>query len=125
MSPLTPRRSSLFDLYRPVPLGVVRVTHYTHHECHSRLTSSGYVLKDSDEGRVCAIGRDWWRGRIKPGALVYIPDYSTVCVALDTMALRNRKGLPQTHWVDVYYTDREKALDFGIQHAEAYLLTPR
>lgn len=125
LSPLVPRRLALFDIYKPVALGRVRVTHYTHHECRSRLTSSGYVLKDSDEGRVCAIGRDWWRKRIKPGDLVYIPGYAEPCVALDTMALRNPKGLPQTHWVDIYFTDRRKAYDFGIQHAQAYLLTPR
>lgn len=125
LSPLAPRRRALLDLYKPVPLGRVRVTHYTHHECGSRLTASGYVLKNSDAGRVCAVSRDWWRKRIKPGDLIYLPRYGQTCAALDTMALRNPRGLRQTHWIDVYYTDRQKALDFGIQHAQAFLLRPR
>ena len=110
--------------YEAVPLGQIRVTHYTHHETGSRLTASGYRLKDSDEGRVCAISRDWWRKRIKPGDLVWIAGQPHPCVARDTMALRNRKGLRQRRWVDVYYTNRRAAYDYGIHHATAYLLRP-
>lgn len=111
--------------YEAVPLGQVRVTHYTHHECRSRLTASGYVLKDSDQGRVCAISRDWWRGRVKPGDLVFIQGQGQPCVALDSMADHNRKGFKQRRWLDVYYTDRQQALDFGIQRATAYVLKRR
>ncbi len=110
--------------YEAVPLGQIRVTHYTHHETGSRLTSSGYLLHDSDEGRVCAISRDWWRKSIKAGDLVFIEGQPQPCVARDTMALRNRKGLAQKRWVDVYYTDRQTAYDYGIHHATAYLLRP-
>lgn len=116
------RPVGLPDGYEAVPLGMVRVTHYTHVECGSRVTSSGYVLKDSDEGRVCAISRDWWRSRVKPGDLVWIVGHAQPCLALDTMALRNSKGFAQKRWVDIYYTDRQTALDFGIKKAPAYLL---
>jgi 3D (Asp-Asp-Asp) domain-containing protein len=111
--------------FEAVPLGQIRVTKYTHVETGSRQTSSGYVLTDNDRGRVCAISRDWWRKRIKPGDLVWIEGHAQPCVALDTMALTNRKGLPQTRWVDIYITDRQEGLDFGIQRATAYLLRPR
>ena len=110
--------------YEALPLGQVRVTHYTHHECHSRLTASGYVLKNADAGRVCAISRDWWRGRVKSGDLVLIEGQGT-CVARDSMADANRNGFAQRRWVDVYYTNRQKALDFGIQRATAYVLKRR
>jgi 3D (Asp-Asp-Asp) domain-containing protein len=106
------------------PLGWVRVTRYTHVETHSRLTSSGYVLKDSDENRVCAVSRDWWRSRVKPGDLVWVEGVVQPCVALDTMALTNSKGLAQTRWIDVYTLDPGRALDFGIRHANAYLVRP-
>jgi 3D (Asp-Asp-Asp) domain-containing protein len=112
------------ERYTAIPLGQIRVTHYTHHECGSRITASGYTLKDSDEGRVCAVSRDWWRTVVKPGDLVWIEGHARPCVALDTMALKNRKGFPQRRWVDIYHTDRQKALDFGIQRATAYLLKP-
>ena len=108
-----------------IPLGTVRVTQYTHIECHGRLTSSGYVLKNEDENRVCAIGRDWWRKKIHPGDLVWVDGYAEPCVALDTMALKNRKGLPQTRWIDIYVTDPVKGLNFGIRHAKAYHLSRR
>lgn len=111
--------------YEAVPLGQVRLTHYTHHECRSRVTASGYVLKDGDEGRVCAISRDWWRGRVKSGDLLLIEGQSQPCRALDSMADANRKGFPQRRWLDVYYTDRQAALDFGIKRTTAYLLRPR
>lgn len=112
------------DGYVAVPLGQVRLTHYTHHECGSRLTASGHVLKDSDQGKVCAISRDWWRGRVKPGDLVFIQGQGQ-CTALDSMADHNRKGFKQRRWLDVYYTDREQALDFGIRRATAYVLKRR
>src|SRR5437868_740259 len=76
------RPPGLPDGYEAVSLGQIRVTHYTHHETGSRLTASGYVLKDSDEGQVCAISRDWWRKRIKPGDLVWIEGHNQVCRAL-------------------------------------------
>jgi hypothetical protein len=38
------------------------------------------------------------------------------------MAVRNRKGLLQSHWIDVYVTDRQTGLDFGIQKAPAFLI---
>ena len=118
------RPAGLPARYEAVPLGQIRVTHYTHHETASRLTSSGYLLKDSDEGQVCAISRDWWRKTVKPGDLIWIEGHATPCRALDTMALRNSKGLAQRRWVDIYHVDRQKAYDFGIQHATAYLLRP-
>ncbi|MBI5240174.1 MAG: hypothetical protein HY926_06855 [Elusimicrobia bacterium] len=108
--------------YEMVSLGEVRVTQYTHHETGSRVTSSGYVLRDQDEGRVCAISRDWWRSRVKPGDLVWVGGRAQPCVALDTMALRNRKGLLQSRWVDIYITNRQAGLDFGIQKAPAFLI---
>jgi 3D (Asp-Asp-Asp) domain-containing protein len=110
--------------YDAEPLGTVRVTHYTHHECGQRLTASGYTLKDEDEGRVCAVSRDWWRGRVKNGALIWIEGHSQPCVAKDSMADANRKGFKQRRWFDIYHTDRQKALDFGIQKRTAYLLRP-
>lgn len=118
------RPAGLPERFEAVPLGQIRVTHYTHHECGSRVTASGHVLKDSDEGRVCAVSRDWWRGLVKPGDLIWIEGHARPCVALDTMALANRNGFPQRRWVDIYFTDRQKALDFGIQRATAYLLRP-
>lgn len=111
--------------YDVVPLGRVRVTNYTHHECGSRVTSSGHVLKDSDAGRVCAVSRDWWRSKVKPGDLIWVVGYAEPCVALDTMALANRNGFPQRQWIDIYRTDRKKALDFGIRRSAAYLLKKR
>lgn len=122
LSTSVPRPAGLPEGYEAFPLGEIRVTHYTHHECRSRVTSSGYVLKDADEGRVCAISRDWWRSRVKPGDLVWIVGHAQPCRAMDTMALTNSKGFPQRRWVDIYYTDRQTALDFGIQRAPAYLL---
>lgn len=109
------------------PLGWVRVTNYTHVETNSRLTASGHMLEDADEGKVCAVSRDWWRSRVKPGDLVWVEGQglATPCAALDTMALFNPKGFPQTRWIDVYIRDPERALDFGIRHANAFLVRPR
>lgn len=103
-------------------LGRVRVTNYTHYE-GGRLTASGYVLQDRDAGRVCAVGRDWWGGRVKPFDTIWLKEFNQTCVAMDTMAIANSRGLKQTTWVDIYYTDRTAAMDFGIQHAEAYLIS--
>lgn len=116
------RPAGLSESVEAIPLGRIRVTKYTHIETGSRLTSSGHVLTDADEGKVCAISRDWWRGFIKPGDRVWVSGYAEPCVALDTMALRNRKGLKQTRWIDIYITNRQRGLDFGIQHATAYLI---
>ena len=118
------RPKGLSAAYDAIPLGEIRVTKYTHIETHSRLTSSGHILRDEDEGKVCAISRDWWRKTIKPGDLVWITGYAQPCVALDTMALRNPKGLRQLRWMDIYITDRQKGLDFGIRRSNAYLLRP-
>jgi 3D (Asp-Asp-Asp) domain-containing protein len=122
---VAPRGVAVPKGYEAVPLGQVRVTHYTHHECRSRVTASGYVLKDSDQGRVCAVSRDLWRGRVKPGELVFIQGQEHPCVARDSMADHNRKGFKQRRWLDVYYTDRQDALDFGIKRATAYVLKRR
>ncbi len=54
--PVSPANS--VEAFEVIPLGEVRVTKYTHVECRSHVTSSGYVLTDSDEGRVCAVSRD-------------------------------------------------------------------
>lgn len=107
------------------PLGWVRVTNYTHVETRSRLTSSGYVLKDEDEGLVCAISRDWWRSKVMPGDLVWVTGFAQPCVALDTMALANSKGFPQTRWVDIYIKDPARGLQFGIRKSSAYLIRPK
>lgn len=107
------------------PLGWVRVTNYTHVETNSRLTSSGYTLNDEDEGLVCAISRDWWRKRVMPGDLVWVTGFAQPCVALDTMALFNRKGLAQTRWVDIYVKDPVRGLAFGIQKSSAYIVRPK
>ncbi|MBI5200608.1 MAG: hypothetical protein HY925_03395 [Elusimicrobia bacterium] len=106
------------------PLGWVRVTQYTHVETNSRLTSSGYVLKDRDEGLVCAISRDWWRSRVKPGDLVWVTGFAQPCAALDTMATHNPKGLAQTRWIDIYVKDPVRGLAFGIKHSSAYIVHP-
>lgn len=118
------RPKGLSAAYEAIPLGEIRVTKYTHIETHSRLTSSGHILTDADEGKVCAISRDWWRKTVKPGDLIWISGYAQPCKALDTMALRNPKGLRQLRWVDIYITDRQKGLDFGIRRSTAYLLRP-
>ena len=118
------RPEGLDARYEAVPLGEIRVTHYTHFE-GGRQTASGHLLKDEDEGRVCAISRDWWRKKIKPGDLVWITGHAKPCVALDTMALRNRKGFPQQRWADIYHKDPKAALAFGIKRAPAYLLVKR
>lgn len=119
------RPDGLSESFEAVPLGQVRVTKYTHVECRSRLTASGHVLSDVDSGRVCAVSRDWWRSKVKPGDVLWIPGYAAPCTALDTMALANRKGLAQTHWIDIYITDPKTGLEFGIQHGMAYLIRPR
>jgi hypothetical protein len=119
------RPAGLSQAYDALPLGQVRVTKYTHVECRSRVTASGHVLSPRDSGRVCAVSRDWWRSRVKPGDVIWIPGYAEPCVALDTMALTNRKGLAQTHWIDIYITDRRAGLEFGIQHGMAYVIRAR
>ena len=70
------RPAGLSEEFEAVPLGQIRVTHYTHKECASRITSSGYSLKDEDSGRVCAISRDWWRSKVKPGDLGWIEGHA-------------------------------------------------
>ena len=125
VSPSCVRPSGLSEAVEAIPLGQIRVTKYTHIETGSRVTSSGYVLKDEDEGKVCAVSRDWWRGLIKPGDRVWVSGFAEPCVALDTMALRNRKGFKQTRWIDIYITDRQAGLDFGIRRATAYLQRSR
>ena len=102
-------------------LGRVRVTNYTHFE-GGRITASGYVLRNRDAGRVCAVSRDWWGGKVKPFDMVWLKDLNQTCVVMDTMAISNSKGLLQTHWFDIYKTDKSLALDFGIQHSRAYLI---
>lgn len=62
---------------------------------------------------------------MKPGDLLWVPGHAEPCRALDSMADANRKGFPQRRWLDIYHTDRRKALDFGIRRAQAYLLRPR
>jgi len=114
--------AGLPDGFEAVPLGWVRVTNYTHVESRSRVSSSGYVLQDEDAYLACAIGRDWWRSRVKPGDLIWVEGYARPCVALDTMAIKNRKGFPQTRWVDIYMADPVKGLAFGIRRSSAYLL---
>lgn len=118
------RPAGLPDGFEAIPLGWVRVTNYTHVESRSRVSSSGYVLKDEDAYLACAIGRDWWRSRVKPGDLIWVVGYAQPCVALDTMALKNRKGFAQTRWVDIYMADPVKGLAFGIQKSSAYILRP-
>lgn len=103
------------------PLGVVHVTRYTHNE-GGRLTASGYYLKDSDQDKVCAVSRDWWKHSITPGDLVFVDGFVQPCVVLDTMAVANRKGKRQLHWIDLYSTSVEHSLDFGIQHRKAWLV---
>lgn len=125
VSPGASRPSGLPDGYEAVPLGEVRVTQYTHVECRSRLTASGHVLRDADQGKVCAVSRDWWRKRVKPGDLIWVTGYAQPCKALDTMALRNAKGLAQTRWIDIYVTDPIGGLAFGIRRAPAYLLVAK
>ncbi|MBI4349053.1 MAG: hypothetical protein HY553_19600 [Elusimicrobia bacterium] len=119
------RPAGLSPRWEAEPLGWVRVTNYTHVETNSRLTSSGYVLKDEDEGLVCAISRDWWRSKVKPGDLIWVTGFAQPCVALDTMALFNPKGLAQTRWVDIYVKDPVRGLAFGIQKSSAYILRPK
>ncbi len=106
------------------PLGVVRVTRYTHHDDpqFGRWTASGYILKDSDEGKVCAVSRDWFRTRVKVNDVVWIEGFQRPCVVKDTMGLRNRKGFLQTKWFDVYITDVKRGLAFGIQKRRAYIV---
>ena len=118
------RPTGLPGAWKAEPLGWVRVSQYTHVETRSRVTSSGYVLKDSDEGLACAVSRDWWRKRVQPGDLVWVEGYAQPCVALDTMAPANRRGLAQKRWVDIYVKDPHRGLDFGIRRSSAYLVRP-
>lgn len=119
------RPAGLSESFEAVPLGQVRVTQYTHVECRSRVTASGHILSPRDSGRVCAVSRDWWRSKVKAGDVLWIPGYAQPCVALDTMALANRKGLAQTRWIDIYITDPKTGLEFGIQHGMAYVIRAR
>lgn len=115
-------REANFKSHGVIPLGIVRVTQYSHFEKGGRLTASGYLLTDLDDGKVCAVGRDWFRSFVKVGDSVKIDGFPTSCLVLDTMAIRNSKGLMQTKWVDVYTNDPVSGLDFGIQHREAFLI---
>lgn len=101
-------------------LGVVHITRYTHHE-GGRLTASGYVLKDSDEDRVCAVSRDLWKHKVHAGDMVHIDGFKQPCVVLDTMAIANSRGKKQLRWVDVYLTSVRQGLQFGIQNRRAWL----
>lgn len=104
-----------------MPLGLVRVTKYTHNE-GGWWTSSGYRMKESDRMQVCAISRDWWRKKVRPGDTVMI-DGVVTCRALDTMALKNRKGFRQRKWIDVFNgSDVKESLDYGIQKHQAYIV---
>lgn len=106
--------------YAFIPLGLVRVTKYTHHE-GGWWTSSGYRMKEEDAMRVCAISRDWWRRRVKPGDVIQVD--GVTCRALDTMALKNRKGFRQRKWIDVFNgSNVEESLDYGIQKHQAYIV---
>jgi len=104
-----------------ISLGIVRVTKYTHNE-GGWWTSSGYRMKESDRMQVCAISRDWWRKKVRPGDVVMI-DGVVTCRALDTMALKNRKGFRQRKWIDVFNgSNVEESLDYGIQKHQAYIV---
>jgi len=71
---------------------------------------------------VCAISRDWWRKKVRPGDVVMI-DGVVTCRALDTMALKNRKGFRQRKWIDVFNgSNVEESLDYGIQKHQAYIV---
>lgn len=105
-------------------LGQVRVTRYSHFE-GGRLTASGYILKDSDDGKVCAVGRDWFRVSIKVDDKIWVEGFKEPCVVKDTMAIRNHKGLLQNKWVDVYIPDPVEGLKFGIQKRRAYKILER
>lgn len=103
-----------------IPLGQVRVTKYTHNE-GGWWTSSGYRMKETDRLRVCAISRDWWRKKVRPGDIVQVDNVT--CRALDTMALKNRKGFRQRKWIDIFNGSKVKeSLDYGIQKHEAYIV---
>lgn len=121
VSTSTIRPPGLGSGYEAIPLGRVRVTKYTHHE-GGPITATGHRLKPEDEGKLCAVSRDWWKSVVKPGDQVWVVGHAQPCVALDTMAIKNRKGLRQRRWVDIYITDRRKGLDFGIQRSTAYLI---
>jgi 3D (Asp-Asp-Asp) domain-containing protein len=103
------------------PLGMVNVTRYTHNE-GGRITASGYYLKNEDDGKVCAISRDWWKSKVQPGDMVFLEGFIQPCVALDTMATHNRNGYAQKTWVDVYHPDVANALRFGIQRRRAWMV---
>jgi 3D (Asp-Asp-Asp) domain-containing protein len=109
--------------FAPVDLGIVTATNYTHIEgTWGRATASGYTLKDSDSLRVCAISRDWWRGRVMPGDYIYLQDLGIMCQALDSMGDVNENGFKQRKWIDVYRTDYDAALAFGMKESRAWLL---
>jgi len=106
-------------------LGIVKVTNYTHVECGSRITASGYELKDGDARRVCAVSRDLIGKEVRFGDHLFLEGYGVVCEVLDTMADENRNGKPQRKWVDVYMTDYDGSLGFGIQSSRAWVLRSR
>lgn len=120
-------RSTIADGYFQKPksdeLGIVRVTKYTHNE-GGRWTASGYYLKDSDNGTVCAASRDLWKKKIQPGDVVVIEAFGVVCEVLDTMADKNSKGFKQRNWIDIYTADLNEARLHGIQKASAQLYRP-
>ena len=104
-----------------ISLGIVRVTKYTHFE-GGWWTSSGYRMKEKDAMQVCAISRDWWRKKVRPGDTVMVEGVVT-CQALDTMALKNRKGFRQRRWVDIFNGSKvEESLNYGIQKHQAYIV---
>jgi len=105
-----------------IPLGRVRVTKYTHFE-GGRTTASGHYLKDTDSHKICAIGRDWWKKDIPIGTKIWVEGFSYPLTVLDTMAIKNHKGLLQTRWVDIYHNNVKEALNFGIQWREASIET--
>jgi hypothetical protein len=103
-----------------VPLGLVRVTKYTHFE-GGWWTSSGYRMKEKDAMQVCAISRDWWRRKVKPGDVIQVD--GVTCLALDTMAKKNRKGFRQRKWIDLFNGSKvEESLDYGIQKHQAFIV---
>jgi hypothetical protein len=112
--------SLMYKHKKLIPLGMVRVTKYTHNE-GGWWTSSGYRMKEKDAMSVCAISRDWWRRRVKPGDAIQVD--GIICRALDTMALKNRKGFRQRKWIDIFNGSKvEESLDYGIQKHQAYIV---
>jgi len=95
-------------------IGLAHITNYSHEES-SRLTASGHILKDEDSGKVCAVGRDWWKKIIHPNDILIIGN-EIVCVVKDTMAPRF------TRRVDVYRSSRQEALTLGITQKDVIII---